>query len=155
MIAPCGLYCKECPSYTGVIPDLARDLRKALRDYRYDKIAPALAEIPWFKVFENYKEAYDVMGALVKMRCGKGCRAGGGNPTCKMKTCHQKKDYEGCWDCDEISTCTKLDFLNPTHGDAHRKNLRILKKKGVKEFLKGKKHWWVTPKKKMDDEASS
>ena len=38
MIAYCGLYCQECPSYTGSIADLARDLRKELRTFRYDKI---------------------------------------------------------------------------------------------------------------------
>ena len=148
LIAPCGLYCKECPSYTGIIPDLARDLRKALRTYRYDKISAALAELPFFKEFEDYEKAYKVMGALVKMRCSKGCRSGGGNPFCNMKKCMERKGFEGCWECDDIKTCKKLDELNATHGEAHRKNLRKIKTKGVNEFLDGKKHWWVTPKKK-------
>jgi hypothetical protein len=46
-----------------------------------------------------------------------------------------------------MKDCKKLDELNPTHGDAHRKNLRSLKKKGADGFLIGKKHWWATPKK--------
>ncbi|MFW9843656.1 MAG: DUF3795 domain-containing protein [Candidatus Thorarchaeota archaeon] len=148
MIAPCGLYCAECPSYTGIIPDLARDLRKALRVYRYDKISSALAELPFFKEFKDYENAYEVMGALVKMRCSKGCRSGGGNPFCNMKKCTERKGFEGCWECDAIKSCKKLNELNSTHGEAHRKNLRKLKTKGVDEFLAGKKHWWVTPKKK-------
>jgi phytoene dehydrogenase-like protein len=35
-------------------------------------------------------------------------------------------------------TCEKLDFLKPGHGDAHMKNLRKIKKKGIGEFLEGK-----------------
>jgi hypothetical protein len=148
MIAYCGLYCEECPSYTGIIPDLARDLRKALRTYRYDKISGALAEMgyPMFDVYKNYQAAYDVMGALVKMRCGKGCKGGGGNPFCKIRKCAQKQEYSGCWDCDGFKNCSKLDELLPTHGDAHRKNVRIIKRKGVDGFLKGKKNWYTKPK---------
>jgi len=43
MIAYCGLYCQEWPSYTGSIADLARDLRKELRTFRYDKVAESLS----------------------------------------------------------------------------------------------------------------
>jgi len=147
MIAPCGLYCGECPSYTGIIPDLARDLRKALRTYRYDRISAALSELPFFKEFEDYDKAYVVMGALVRMRCSKGCRAGGGNPFCDMKKCTARKGFSGCWECNETKECKKLDELNSTHGEAHRKNLRAIKRKGIDGFLVGKKHWWATPKK--------
>jgi hypothetical protein len=130
-----------------VIPDLARDLRKALRTYRYDKISAALADLPFFKEFEDYEKAYKVMGALVRMRCSKGCRSGGGNPFCNMKKCTDRKTFAGCWECDDTAECKKLDELNSTHGEAHRKNLRIIKRKGIEGFLAGKKHWWVTPKK--------
>jgi hypothetical protein len=33
-VAYCGLYCAECPNFTGIIADQARDLRKELRTYR-------------------------------------------------------------------------------------------------------------------------
>jgi hypothetical protein len=39
-------------------------------------------------------------------------------------------------------TCEKLDFLKPNHGDAHLKNLQKIKKKGIGEFLEGKKYWY-------------
>lgn len=52
----------------------------------------------------------------------------------------------GCWECDEFETCEKLDFLKANHVDAHIKNLRKIKKKGVNEFLKEKKYWYVKPK---------
>lgn len=43
-IAYCGLYCAECPNHTGVIANLARDLRKELRTFRFDKTAELLSQ---------------------------------------------------------------------------------------------------------------
>jgi hypothetical protein len=67
MIAYCGLYCTECPSHLGVIADLARDLRKELRKYRYDVLAAALPEMTsFFDYFKHYPEAYQHLS----VRCG-------------------------------------------------------------------------------------
>lgn len=142
-ISYCGLYCPDCPNRKGVIADLARDLRKELRTYRFDKTAELLSSISFFKEFKNYSECYEVLGAMVKMRCGRTCRNGGGNPACKIRKCVQKKKLQGCWECNEFETCEKLSYLEGNHGKAHMKNLRIIKKKGVEEFMKGKKHWYA------------
>jgi len=146
LIAYCGLYCGNCPIHKGKIADLARDLRKELREARFDKTAEALSGISFFKTFNNYSQCYEVLGAMVKLRCKKVCKDGGGPPFCKMRKCCQKNGIEGCWECEEFETCEKLDFLNPNHGDAHIKNLRIIKKKGIDKFLKGKKHWYSKEK---------
>ena len=140
LIAYCGLYCGDCFGYEGKIADLARDLRKELRKHKFDQTAKFLSENNFFKVFKNYPECYEVLGALVKFRCKRTCKGGGGPPFCKMRKCCQKKGIDGCWECDEFETCEKLDFLKPNHGDAHIKNLRIIKKKGTDEFIIGKKH---------------
>ncbi|NWF94866.1 MAG: DUF3795 domain-containing protein [Candidatus Thorarchaeota archaeon] len=145
-IAYCGIYCAECPSKTGVIADLARDLRKALRDYRYDRIAESVKSIPFFESFKHYSEAYEFLGGLVKMRCKNGCKGGGGPPFCKMRKCCIEKEISGCWECEDSQTCDKLDFLKPSHGDAHRKNLRTLRRSGVSAFLEGPRHWYVKSK---------
>jgi len=136
LIAYCGLYCGECFSYKGKVADLARDLRKELRQAKFDKIAEGIP----FKEFQHYKECYEVLGAMVRLRCKSACRDGGGNPFCKMRKCCQKKDIEGCWQCDEFETCEDLGFLRPIHGDAHIKNLRKIKKVGLASFLKGTKY---------------
>ena len=143
MIAPCGLYCTECPNHTGKIADMARDLRKELRAVRYDKTAEFLSTISWFKDFENYQDAYKVLGAMVKLRCKKGCRDGGGNPGCKIRKCTEKKGLEGCWDCEEFKTCKKLEYLEPAHGTGHLKNLASIKRNGQEKFLKGKIYWYA------------
>ncbi len=142
MVAYCGLYCGDCFSHTGTIPDLARDLRKELRQARFEKIAEALSGISFFEVLKNYEQCCEVLGALVKLRCRKTCKGGGGPPFCKIRKCCEKKGIEGCWECDEFATCKKLDFLKPVHGSAHIKNLRKLKREGVAAFIKGNKHWY-------------
>lgn len=144
LIAYCGLYCGDCFGYQGKVADLARDLRKELRQARFDKTAEFLSAMPFFATFKNYGQCYEVLGALVKFRCKNTCKGGGGPPFCKMRQCCQKKGIEGCWQCDEFETCEKLDFLKPNHGDAHLKNLKILKKQGLDAFIQGKRYWYHT-----------
>ena len=55
LIAYCGIYCGDCVGYTQTVPDLARDLRKELRRYRFDKMADMLAQVPFFKEFKDYE----------------------------------------------------------------------------------------------------
>lgn len=141
LVAYCGLYCGDCVGYQGKVADLARDLRKELRQAKFDKTAGYLSTISFFDVFKKYGDCYEVLGALVKFRCRKTCKGGGGPPFCKMRKCCQKKGIDGCWQCDEFETCEKLDFLKPVHGDAHIKNLRTLRKKGVDAFVGGKTYW--------------
>ena len=100
-----------------------------------------MSEIPFFAVFKKYPDCYEVLGALVKFRCKRTCRGGGGPPFCKMRKCCQARGIDGCWQCDEFETCAELDFLKPVHGDAHIKNLRTLRKKGPDAFIAGKRYW--------------
>ena len=146
LVAYCGLYCGDCHGYTGTVADLARDLRKELRQTRYDLFAKEMAISPYGKGYEHYDECYAVLGEMVKFRCRSGCRKGGGNPGCKIRKCVQKKELDGCWECTEFETCTKLDFIKPVHGDAHIRNLKRLKKQSKKEFSNGKHEWYTKSK---------
>ena len=94
LIAYCGLYCGDCFAHKGLVADLARDLRKELRQSKFDKTAESLSTISFFKVFENYGQCYEVLGALVRFRCKNACRGGGGPPFCKMRKCCQKKGID-------------------------------------------------------------
>jgi len=137
-IAYCGLYCGDCFFYKAEIADLAKELRKKLREAKLDKHYKEFAKFA--KEFENFPQCYQVLGAMLKMRC-KGCRNGGGPPFCRIRKCCQRKNYEGCWQCDEFEECKKLDFLKTTHGGAHIKNLRKIKKYGKNAFIRGKRYW--------------
>lgn len=139
LIAYCGLYCGDCFNRKGEIADLARDLRKKLREAKFNRASQGLSK--YFKEFKNYEQCYEVLGAMVKLRCNRVCQDGGGPPFCKIRKCCQKKGINGCWECDEFETCEKLDFLEPVHEDAHIKNLRKIRKKGIDEFLRGPKYF--------------
>ena len=141
LVAYCGLYCGDCYRYQGKIPNLARDLRKELRQQKFDGTARALGESSFFAAFRNYPQCYEVLGEMVKLRCKRSCQGGGGPPVCKIRACCQKREIEGCWQCDEFESCNKLDFLIPYHEDAYMKNLKILKKSGVDSFINGKRYW--------------
>ena len=138
-LAYCGLYCGECIMYKGEIADMARDLRKKLRQNKFDKVAAGIST--FFKDFADYPRCYKVLGAMVKLRCRKVCQDGGGNPFCKIRTCCNKKQIKGCWECDDFETCNKLDFLKAVHGDSTYKNMRKIRKSGMEAFLAGSKYW--------------
>ncbi len=141
VIAYCGLCCLDCHGHSGRIADLARDLRKELRAAKYEKFAASISAYPFAKAFVHYPECYELLGQIVKFRCKKGCRDGGGPPFCNIRKCCQEKNIPGCWECDTVVQCEKLDFLKSGHADGHRKNLAIIKEKGIDEFIKGKRYW--------------
>lgn len=147
LVAYCGLFCGDCHGFSQRVPDLARDLRKELRSTRYDLFAKFISTYNFGRDFEKYDECYKVLGAMVKFRCNRGCRGGGGSPFCKIRKCCLKKELSGCWECPEFEECDKLDFLRPVHGEAHLKNLRNLKQKGTSGFLEGKSYWYFSEKK--------
>ncbi len=139
LIAYCGLYCGDCFNYKGEIADLARDLRKKLRESKFDRASEGLSK--YFKDFKDYDTCYRVLGSMVRLRCKKACTNGGGNPNCKIRKCCQKKEIRGCFECGEFETCTKFDFLKPIHKDANLKNLKKIKKNGQDKFISGKRDW--------------
>jgi hypothetical protein len=143
LIGYCGLYCGDCFGYTQTVANLAGDLRKEMRNYRFDLMADMLAKIPFFKEFKDYQKCYNLLGTMMKLRCKKVCKGDGGPPNCKIRNCARRKSLDGCWQCDDFSTCDKLKILEPHHGKAHLKNLRKLKKQGVAAFIKGKRYWFA------------
>ena len=141
LLGYCGLYCGDCFAHQGVMADLARDLRKELRAARFADTAAALSSVPMFKVFAGYPQCYDVLGAIVRFRCKRACRGGGGNPRCAIRLCCVREGLVGCWECGEFEECSKLRILEAGHGDAAVRNLRVIKRRGVDSFIRGKRHW--------------
>ena len=141
LIAYCGLYCGDCYQYQGKIADLARDLRKELRRFKFKQRAEQMATVSYSAAFKNFPECYELLGNMVRFRCKRACRGGGGPPICKIRECCRKKGIDGCWQCDNFETCKIMDFLKKYHEDGHIRNLRILKKSGVDSFISGKRYW--------------
>ena len=141
LVSYCGVFCPDCPLYAGKVSDLARDLRKELRRVQYDKFAKYISKFPAGKELKQFKEFYAILGTLMKFRCQKGCRLGGGTDNCQIRQCNQNQDFQGCWQCTKYEFCSKLDILKSLHGDKHRKNLEIISKKGIDELLKKDERW--------------
>jgi hypothetical protein len=139
LIGYCGLYCGDCPGYNGEIADLARNLRKKLREARFERASQFLSEI--HKEYKNYNQCYEVLGLMMKLRCKKPCRERGRVTSCERRTCCLEKNFKGCWECEEFEVCEKSSWLKDIHEDAHLKNLRRLKKLGMDGFLKGRRNW--------------
>jgi len=137
LVSYCGLLCGDCFNHKGKIADLARDLRKELRQESFETVSKGLSK--YFRQFEDYGQCYEVLGAMVRLRCKRTCRGGGGPPSCRIRRCCQTKVYQGCWDCEGIDACNKLDSLKPIHGDAHIRNIMKIKKQGIDYFLKDRK----------------
>lgn len=85
----CGLYCGDCYNYKGEIADLARDLRKKLREEDFARISVGMSK--YFKEFGDYEKCYNVLGAMVRLRCKKGCRSGGGPHSARSGTAALKR----------------------------------------------------------------
>ena len=137
LVAYCGLYCGDCINHKGEIADLARDLRKKLREVKFDQFAEGISK--YFKEFQNYSQCYEVLGAMVRLRCSRTCETNGGPPGCAIRNCCRKKGLEGCWKCGEFEDCKKFAFLESIHGEANLNNLRRLRNNGVEAFIKGEK----------------
>lgn len=121
VMAYCGIDCSHCFGYTKTISESAKELRRTMRAEKMKQVWPS---IPFLGDYDSFKKSLD---SLAGLRCG-GCREGGGNPWCKIRTCAQKRGYESCAQCDEFESCEKLAFLEPAHKDEHLRNLRKLKK---------------------------
>jgi hypothetical protein len=95
VVTYCGLCCLDCHGHTGKIADLAlgSSQRNSGRQNTKNLQMP-FSKIPNGKPFEHYQQCYDLLGAMVKFRCKKGCRDGGGPPFLKNQTVLPgKKDY--------------------------------------------------------------
>ena len=139
LLAFCGLYCGDCPAYKGEIAGLSVNLRQKLKEQNFDQVSQVLSEAE--KGYKHYPQFSEVLDLLVNLRCKKTCRERVEPTSCQMRGCCLEKGIQGCWECEEFETCTKLDSLKPLRRDAHIQNLRKIKKKGVDDFLKGKRHW--------------
>jgi hypothetical protein len=126
LIGYCGIYCGTCPGYTQVPANLAKELRAELKKGKFDKVADFLAKMPAFGAFKSYKQGFELLGAISKMRC-KGCRKGGGGPDCKIRICAKQKGFAGCWLCEKFETCGKFKALEESGDKSYIKNLRKMR----------------------------
>jgi len=116
LVAYCGLCCPKC--YKNTVAEAAESLRAELEN----------AKAKGAGFLENLPETEETLNSLIKLRCGKFCRAGGGKSSCKIKICCNDKNIEGCWECEAFEACSNLkeQFVD---------NIRKIKKLGINGFI--------------------
>jgi hypothetical protein len=118
----CGARCLMCFAYKRTVSEAAKALR---RELRAEKLKDSWKEFPFLADYASFKKSLD---GLAMLRCTKMCRGGGGNPWCKIRRCAQKREFTGCWECDEAKDCKKLL-------PAYRPNLDKIRRGGLDRFL--------------------
>jgi len=142
LIAYCGLHCGDCPFARGEIADAARDLLRKLDAADFDRIARGLAELVGeCRALACFPDCRANLEVLADLRCAAPCREGGGSEGCGIRLCCRSRGLDGCWCCDLVETCETLDWIAPVNGDRHRRNLRVLRERGVEAFLRGERLW--------------
>lgn len=142
-VAYCGLYCGDCVIRKGRLAALAQELRRQMKKPEFVKLAAGLPEIKpqLFKGLTETERCLQVLDSMTHLDCERVCHSDGGGQACAIRRCCQRNGYAGCWDCDEFERCEILVSIDPVHKDAHRKNIRMIRQKGIDGFLTGPKYW--------------
>jgi hypothetical protein len=85
LIGYCGLDCSNCWGVKLTVSEAAKSLRRELRAAKFKLF---WEEISFLGKYEPFKKALD---GLAKLRCPRACRGGGGNPSCKIRSCCKRK----------------------------------------------------------------
>jgi len=147
MTAYCGLFCSDCVRYRSKLTDSARLLLAELEERKFHHYAEV--KMKFDNVFENYPVFIDVLKKIVELECKQSCRKGGGCSAfdCPILKCCIEKQYEGCWECEQLKYCNKFDFLKPFHGETPRSNCIDLLNSGFDNFDLRKQAFYTWDKK--------
>lgn len=144
--AYCGIYCPDCMLFKNGFSPAASKLLKELKDVDFNEYAKI--QSPFGQDYTGYDKFTATLEALAGIQCNQTCRAGGGcsGKPCEIMKCCLAKDYEGCWDCEEVEGCEKFDFLTPRCGDMPKNNIRAIRKHGMQNWLAHKDHFYIWQK---------
>ncbi len=133
----CGLYCGDCIRYKSKFSDLARELKKILGEVKFDQYAKVKGR--YLKELQGYERFSQVLNAVIELQCVHHCRHPKGGDIsffCEIRDCCTKKNFRGCWECNEMENCKKFEFLEPFHGKNPKKNLEKIRRLGLKEAVR-------------------
>ncbi|MFX1299747.1 MAG: DUF3795 domain-containing protein [Promethearchaeota archaeon] len=102
----CGIWCGSCPAGNSEIVELTRIYEEIVKKNKLEKWAP--------KDFD-FNEFTKGLSSIQKMTICSGCHKGGGNPTCAVRICAQKRNILNCSQCDELSVCKNFKELEKSH----------------------------------------
>ncbi len=134
----CGIWCGSCLGGNGAVLELTRKYEQIIKrsQHALEKWAP--------KEF-NFNEFMKGLAYIQAMPLCPGCKKGGGDPTCTIRSCASKKDLTNCGQCDGLAECKSYESLeqgNPRIKDELRKIKNIDQKDVIEKWLSKLKTKW-------------
>ena len=108
-IGYCGLWCGSCAVGNGTISRLGKELKQMVTGYGVTS---------WGPKDINYDDLITALSTLESKVSCKGCRKGGGNDSCKMRGCAQKKKVADCFQCQDRVACEHKEELEHLREEA-------------------------------------
>jgi hypothetical protein len=103
----------------------------------FSEFARYAAQHPWGRAYQDFDRAWKVLAAMTRRGCTRICRDGGCSSLCPPRKCCLGRKLVGCWECRDYESCVKPKVLEQVHGDGHRRNLRIIQRRGPQALVKG------------------
>ena len=106
-VGPCGITCGTCDLGNGTAAETAKrtiELINSIGIKEWAPVTPGGAELDW-------EATEKTLGWMTKYAYCAGCERGGGPPDCAIRACANKRDYSLCNKCEELTECTKFDWL--------------------------------------------
>jgi hypothetical protein len=97
-VAYCGLYCGLCAGRSR-IPQRATALQQAMADEGWNF---------WGQGIPGFPEFWQFLQGLADEGGCPGCRAGGGDPSCRIRICARERDLELCAHCPDFP-CERVE----------------------------------------------
>jgi len=109
LVAYCGLYCGACAIRQGKFVEAAKQLQELCQAYGVAGWAPEM--VGYVPAMAGYGQFEGVLDWFTTFDCTD-CRAGGGNPDCKIRVCVKERGLDGCWACADLP-CDLRKAANP------------------------------------------
>lgn len=126
----CCLYCGACDIYQQNIGRSGKELKRLLDAFGFNRW---VTKEPGF---ENYESFYEILNNIIATygKCS-GCKKGGGDTECQMRSCCLEKGYQTCAECEDapceiLKTKIVKAFPNWTE------DFQELKKIGLKAWIR-------------------
>jgi hypothetical protein len=123
----CGIWCGSCLGGNGAVQELTRKYEQTIKRSQY-----ALEK--WCPKEFNFNEFVKGLACVEAMSLCPGCKKGGGNPTCEIRTCASKRNMINCSQCDELADCKRIDSMKQNY-PRMKDDLRRIRDVDQKELI--------------------
>ena len=124
----CGIWCGSCLGGSGAVQELTRKYEQIVKHSQrtLEKWAP--------KEFD-YNATMKSLASIKAMPLCTGRKKGGGDPSCKVRTCASKRNMANCSECNELMKCKNFEDLEKGYPKI-KKKLTKIKNANQKEITK-------------------